>query len=374
MITKKTVLFTLVAFFILSFTSGAMAQEPIKMTIQSAGPAVNTHTEWLKEFCNRIEEMAGGRIKFEILFEGSVVPTYELIDAVHEGVLDGASAYPHFWSGRSPAGLLFGAPTAGLGMGLDEVSALNWITHGEGAKLYEEYYQKQLGLKIKPFVFASAGPEPLGWFKKPIKSLEDFRKVKYRAPPGIPTEPYRMIGIPAVSMPGGEIVPAAQRGAIDGADLAGPAMDIMYGIQNVFKHLYLEGLHQIVSISDLYINLDKFNALPKDIQVFFKHGAMANIGSTHLMNTKKNAEALKKIVTEYGVTLHETPTDFIDAYMEATQKVLDKHAAKDAFFAKVLKSQREFARLVVPWRAYANGGYAKIGKAALKAGVVGYKK
>lgn len=374
MISKKTVLFTLVVFLILSFMSGAIAkaEKPIKLTIQSAGPLGISHTDWLIQFFGRVKEMSGGRIEFEVLPEGSIVPVYESIDAVHEGVIDGCSGYGHFWSGRSPAGLLFGAPTAGLGMGLDQTSALSWMILGEGAAFYEEYYQKQLGLKLKPFVFGSHGPECLGWFNKPVKSLEEFKKLKFRTPPGIPAESYRMIGIPAVSMGGKEIIPAAQRGTIDGADLAEPGMDINYGMQNVFKHYHLEGLHQIVSIADVYINLDKFNSLPKDIQGFFKQAEMATIAYSHLDNIRRNGEAVKKFVTEHGVTLHKTPRDIIEAYSAATEKLLDKYAKKDAFFAKVLKSQREFAELVVPWQTFMHRGYTKLGEAALEAGKVGF--
>jgi TRAP-type mannitol/chloroaromatic compound transport system substrate-binding protein len=198
--------------------------------------------------------------------------------------------------------------------------------------------------------------------------------MKFRSPPGIPAETFKLIGIPAVSMPGGEIVPAAQRGVIDGAEWIGPADDKNLGLSSVWKHYYLQGLHQAVSVGDIYVNLDWWNKLPDDLKAIFEGAIMATIADTYNWNVSQNSKALKEMVEKDGVVLHETTDDYIKAYMTATQTVLDKYAQKDAYFKKVLTAMQNWAKITVPYQTYANGVYTKMGKNAMEAGLAGYGK
>jgi TRAP-type mannitol/chloroaromatic compound transport system substrate-binding protein len=218
------------------------------------------------------------------------------------------------------------------------------------------------------------GPEPFGWFKNPINSVADLTKTKFRSPPGIPSESLKMIGIPAVSMPGGEIVPSAQRGVIDAAEWISPADDRALGLSSIWKNYYLQGLHQAVSIGDVYVNLDWWNKLPADLQAIFNAGIMTCIADSYNWNVSQNSQALKELVTNENVVLHDTPDDYFEAYMAATKEVLEKYAAKDAFFKKVLSEMQAWAKLTVPYEAKANGTYYKMGQNALDKGLVGYDK
>jgi TRAP-type mannitol/chloroaromatic compound transport system substrate-binding protein len=178
--------------------------------------------------------------------------------------------------------------------------------------------------------------------------------------------------MPTVSMPGGEIVPSAQRGVIDAAEWIGPADDRNLGLSSIWKNYYLQGLHQATDIGDIYINLDWWNKLPADLQAIFEGGIMSCIADTYNWNVMQNGTALEELVKKQGVKVLDTPEDYYPAYMKATQEVLDKYSAKDAFFKKVLTSMQEFAKTVVPYQEKVNGVYYKMGKAALDAGIVGY--
>jgi len=341
------------------------AQANYTMRIQTAVPAASIYFDLLKRFGKRLEMMSAGRLKVEVLPDGAVVKAFEILDAVDGGVVEAGFAWTHYWSGKHPAGLLFSAPIAGAGAGLDQLSHMAWLAEGGGYDLYNKYFTDILKYKIKAFMIQPMGPDPMGWFKKPIKSLEDFRQFKYRCPPGIVAEVFKELGVPAVSMPGGEIVPSAQRGVIDAAEWIGPADDMLLGFYTVWKNYYLQGLHQATDVGDIYINSDWWNKLPKDLQAIVEVCAMASIADTWNFNVYKNAMAVKELQEKHGVTIHDTPKDFYPAFVKASKKVLDKHAGKDAFFKQVLDSQRAFAKVSVPYWTKVLELYTAIGQAAL---------
>jgi TRAP-type mannitol/chloroaromatic compound transport system substrate-binding protein len=357
----------------LFFTPSVMA-ENYKLKIQTAVPSASVYFQLIERMAKRIEDMSAKRLTIEVLPSGAVVGAFEILDAVDQGIVNGGMAWTHYWSGKHPAGLLFSAPTAGLGLGLDQLSTVSWIYDGGGDKLYQEYFTKILGYNIKGFICMPMGPEPFGWFKSPINSVADLTKTKFRSPPGIPSESLKMIGIPAVSMPGGEIVPSAQRGVIDAAEWISPADDRALGLSSIWKNYYLQGLHQAVSIGDVYVNLDWWNKLPADLQAIFNAGIMTCIADSYNWNVSQNSQALKELVTNENVVIHDTPDDYFEAYMAATKEVLEKYAAKDAFFKKVLSEMQAWAKLTVPYEAKANGTYYKMGQNALDKGLVGYDK
>lgn len=344
------------------------------LQIQTAVPSASIYFQLIERMAKRIDAMSQGRLKVETLPAGAVVGVFEILDGVDKGVVNGGQAWTHYWSGKHPAGLLFSAPTAGLGVGLDQLSVVSWIYDGGGEALYQEYFTKILGYRIKGFMCMPMGPDPFGWFKKPFTSLADLKQVKFRTPPGIPAESFKLIGMPTVSMPGGEIVPAAQRGVIDAAEWIGPADDRALGLSSVWKNYYLQGLHQAADVGDIYINLDWWNKLPADLQAIFQTAIMSCIADTYNWNVSQNGAALKELVEKQGVKVLDTPDDYYPAYMQAAQEVLDKYAAKDPFFKKVLTSMQEFAKVTVPYQARANGVFYKMGQTALDKGVVGYGK
>ncbi len=365
-----TVLTASVALLSMGGCRPAQAADKYKLQIQTAVPNASIYFQLIQRMAERIDDMSAGRLKVEVLPAGAIVPVFEILDAVDKGIVNGGFAWTHYWSGKHPAGLLFSAPTAGLGFGLDQLGTMSWLYDGGGNELYQEYFTKILGYNIRGFLCMPMGPEPFGWFAKPFKNLEELKKMKFRSPPGIPSETFKALGIPAVSMPGGEIVPSAQRGVIDAAEWISPADDKNLGLSAVWKHYYLQGLHQAISIGDIYVNLDWWNKLPKDLQAIFNAGILSCVADTYNWNVSQNAKALKMMQEEQGVIIHDTPEEYVEAYMKAAKEILDKYAAKDAFFKKVLESMQAWAQLTVPYQTKANGVYYKMGKAAQDSGVI----
>ena len=340
------------------------------LKIQTAVPSSSMYFKTMKRLGDRIQKLSGGEIKVEVFADGAIVKAFEILDAVSEGIVNGGQAWTHYWSGKNPTGLLFAAPTAGLGMGLDQRGLLSWAWEGEGGKLLDQYYQKVLGYNIKAWLCMPMGPEPFGWFPKEFKSLSELKKLKFRSPPGIPAESFKYLGLPVVSMPGSEIVPAAQRGVIDAAEWISPGDDLFLGLADVWKFYYLQGLHQVDSIGDVYINKDWYEKLPPRLQEVINTAMRACVADQITMNVAINSKALKYLVEKKGVKLRDTPEEYFKAYMKAVPKILDKYAKKDPFFKQVLASLVDWAKLTVPYEEKVNGVYYKMGKTALDSGVV----
>jgi TRAP-type mannitol/chloroaromatic compound transport system substrate-binding protein len=339
----------------------AQAQQVTRLKIQTAVPTSSIYFDLMKRFGDRVDKMSNGRVKMEILPDGAVVGAFEILDAVDKGVVDGGFAWTHYWSGKNTAAALFSNPAAGAGTGLDQLSHMAWLSQGGGNALYEKLFAEGLKVNIKPFMMQPMGPDPFGWFKTPINSIEDMKKMKYRSPPGLTGEIFREMGITAVAMPGGEIVPAAQRGVIDAAEWIGPADDMILGFHNVFKHYYLQGLHQSTDVAELLINKTAWNKLSPDLKAIVEDAAMASMTETYTFNVYRNALAVEKLKTEHKVAIHDTPRDIFPAFIKATNVVYEREAGKNPFFKEVLESQRTFAKLVVPYWNKINGLYYNLG-------------
>lgn len=326
------------------------AEAKTVIRVQSVIPINADEITILREFAKDVSELTDGEIEFEILAAGAIVGVNETIDAVDAGLVEAGFAWTHFWSGKHPAAALFGSPAAGAGVGFDNLSWLSWYLYGGGSELYERLWD-EAGLNVKGLILQPVGPEPLGWFKEPIESLADFQKLRFRSPPGIPGQIYTEIGVSAVALPGGEILPALERGAIDAAEWTGPKADFVFGFHTALKHYYLQGLHQNVVNADIYINKDVWNGLTPLQRKAIEVAANASLIKAQSYRIAENGRALKDLVENHGVVVHDTPQDILDAYAAAAQRVFEKHAAENAFFKEVWDSQKAFSEYATPFWA-----------------------
>jgi len=334
----------------------------VRIRVQSVIPAKADEVHMLEDFAADVAALTDNEVIIEVLPAGAVVGVAETLDAVDSGLIEGGFAWTHYWSGKHPAAMLFGSPVAGAGVGIDNIAFLSWFQYGGGKELYDQLW-KEMGVNVKGFMLQPVGPEALGWFKEPIASMDDFRKYRFRTPPGIPGQTYKDIGVASVAMGGGDILPALEKGTIDAAEWCCPKPDSVFGFQKVLKHYYLQGLHQVVVNADLYINGDVYNALTPLQQKALEVAANASLSKSMSYRIIENGKALKHLVEDDGVILHDTPADYFPAYMNAARASLEKNAAENEFFAKVWNSQREFAEIAVPFWAGAQASNAQLGKA-----------
>jgi TRAP-type mannitol/chloroaromatic compound transport system substrate-binding protein len=216
------------------------------------------------------------------------------------------------------------------------------------------------------FQYAPDGPEALGWFKEPVKTVEEFKKLRFRSPPGLPGEVYSEMGAKPVSMAGAEIIPAAERGVIDAGEWINPATDLKMGFYDVFKYYCLQGLHQAIGIADIMVNGEKWRELPPDLQAILRVAAKASVLEALTYFIAQNSEALTILQKEHGVTLFDAPEGYAPEFVAAAKRVLAKYEAEYPFFKKVMDSQRAFAKDAVPYRVQTLKQALILGEAALK--------
>ena len=362
---KKTLRLMACAVISCALLAPGLVSAKTVIRIQSATPTTADEAVMLRRYGDNVTALTNGEVEIEVLPAGAIVGVPEIPDAVSKGLIEGGFAWTHYWSGIHPAAMLFGSPTAGAGLGIDNIAWISWYLEGGGRDLYNRLWD-EMGLNIKGLMLQPVGPEALGWFKEPIHSMEDFRKYRFRTPPGIPGQTYKDIGIAAVSMGGGDILPALEKGTIDAAEWCCPKPDSVFGFQKVLKHYYLQGLHQVVVNADLYINKDVWDSLTPHQQKAMEVSADASLIQSLAYRIYENGKALKDLTDNHGVILHDTPKDYFTEYMNAVLNSMDKNKAENEFFKEVWDSMEAFAQIAVPFWAGAQTTNSSLGQAYAK--------
>jgi len=344
-----TLVFILVAVWGLSaaITSPASAQT-ITWRMQTTWPTGLALHDSALTLANRINELSGGRLKIEITPAGTIVPAFEVLDAVHRGIIQAAHGWSAYWIGKQPTANLFSS-VAGGPFGMDNVDYAAWLYAGGGMEYYQKLYGEVLNMKVIVFPTDLIASEPLGWFKKQIKSVDDLRGLKFRAS-GLTAEIYRELGMSIITLPGGEIVSALERGIIDGAEFMCPTTDKDLGFQDVVKYYHAPGMHRHTGTLEFLVNKDAYEKLPKDLQKVIEIAALENLLRGWVDLVARNVRDLEELRTRYNVELVDTPPEVITAILEAWDKVAARYVAQDPFFAEVYQSQKDFAAKMVPFR------------------------
>ena len=324
--------------------------------LQSTWPASDFHQVNPQDFAKIVGELTGGRLRIEVLAAGAVVPPLELLDAVHKGLLDAGNAWPGYWYGKHPAATLFGSAPGGP-FGMNNEDYLGWIYAGGGQELYNELLQKELNLDVIAFPSFGETPEPLGWFPRPIRNLDDFKGLKFRAT-GMSAEVFKEFGLAVVSLAAGEIIPSLERKVIDASEYSDPTSDLSMGFQDVLKYYHLPGIHQPTGMMEVLINKSKWAELGEDLQAAVKYGAMASALDFNSRMLDRNSQDLDTLRTKHGVTIVDSPRDILLEILKGWDRVSQRVAQENPFFAKVLNSQKQWAERVVPFRRRAHPDYA----------------
>ena len=324
----------------------ATAQSTMTLKMQSTWPTKDIFHEVFVDWGKKVEEMAGGRLKIDILPAGAVVPAFQLIEAVHQGTLDGGHGVPAYWFGKQVAASLFGT---GPSFGLDAEGLLGWIYYGGGQELYNELMQTILQLDVVSFFHGPMPTQPLGWFKTPVQKPDDLKGVKFRTV-GLSADLFKQLGASVVILPGGEIVPALDRGVIDAAEFNNPSSDRLLGFPDVRKVMMAQSYHQPVEFLELLFSKKKYDALPKDLQAIIKYANMAESADFTWKMMDRNSTDLEEMKSKQKVQVVKTPKAVLEAQLKAWDAVIAEKSKDNPFFVKVLESQKQWATRVVPLR------------------------
>ncbi len=295
-----------------------------------------------QSYVKRVNEMAEGALVIELLPVNAVVKTSQMQDAVHRGVLDAAHYVPAYWYSKSKTASLFGT---GPCFGWSSQEVLGWVHYGGGMELFNELMEN-LGLNVVSFFNSPMPAQPLGWFKEEIKDVSQMKGLKYRTV-GLAADVMLEMGLSVVQLPGGEIQPAMKSGLIDAAEFNNPTSDRDFGMQDVSKHYMLASFHQSQEFFEVTFNKKKFESLPSELQAIIRYASEAENSNFYWNNTKRYAEDLVKLQEESGVNVHRTPDSVMQAQLEAWDRVVERIANEDPFFAKVIESQKAYAKKVM---------------------------
>jgi TRAP-type mannitol/chloroaromatic compound transport system substrate-binding protein len=352
MMRKALSLTALAAGIALAFS--AAAQQPAAgaktLKMQSTWPASLTLQDNFKFFADRVDKLTSGQVKIEALAAGQVVPAFEILDATHKKVIDGGHGVAYYWVGKNKAATLFSATPAGP-FGMDHFDFIGWLHEGGGNALYEEFYRDVLKLNIIGMPVGGSSPQAMGWFKRPIKNLADFKGMKCRQT-GIVAEIYQRMGMQTVNMPGGEIVPSAQRGVIDCAEWVGGIEDLRLGLPQVWKYHYTPGMHESNSMLELIVNTDVWKTFSPQQQEAWKAATLETFVRWGVRWQKQNADAIEEMRTKHGTQMLRTPPEILVDFLKTWDTIAAEESAKSPFFKKVLDSQREYASKVVPAKRF----------------------
>ncbi len=331
----------------LGFPMIAKAQSPIVIKMQGSWGATDIFNEMAQEFVTRVNAMSGGRLRVDYLVGGAVVKPFEVMDAVSKGVLDAGHTVPVYWYGKSKVASLFGS---GPINGCDAQQTIAWIYRGGGLDLYKELLDK-LGLNVVGFFCLPMPTQPLGWFKKPIKDAKELRGLKYRTV-GLAADLFQEMGAKVTQLPGGEIIPALERGVIDAFEFNNPTSDSRFGAQDVIKNYQMGSFHQAMEFFEIIINKKKWDSMPKDLQAIWQYGVEAANSANFWTGLENYSRDLQMLINKHKVNVIRTPEGVFREQLKAWDTLTQRLSSEDAFFARVVESQRKWAKDVVYYWAY----------------------
>jgi TRAP-type mannitol/chloroaromatic compound transport system substrate-binding protein len=319
--------------------------QTVSLRFQSTWPAKDIFHEYANDFAKKVNDMAGGRLKIEVLPSGAVVPAFQLLEAVNKGTLDGGHGVVAYHYGKNTALALWGS---GPAFGMDPNMVLSWHNYGGGKALLEEIY-KAINMDVVSFLYGPMPTQPLGWFKKPVARAEDIKGLKFRTV-GLSVDIFTALGAAVNPLPGGEIVPALDRGLIDAAEFNNASSDRALGFPDVAKNCMLQSFHQSGEQFEILFNKGKYAALPAELKSIIDYAVQAASADMSWKAVDRNSQdyiELKKA----GVKFYKTPDAVLRAQLAAWDKIIVDKAKENPLFQKVLDSQKAFAQRAGQWQA-----------------------
>ena len=319
-----------------------LAQAPIVIKMQTSWPPSDIWMDFARQYTQRVERMSAGRLKFDLLASGAVVKAFQVLDATNDGVLDAAHTVPVYWYGKHKAASLFGT---GPVWGGSATNMLAWFHQGGGKELYKELTQDIMGLNIVAFYGFPMPAQPFGWFKNPVTKVSDVQGFKYRTV-GLAADLMQKLGMSVAQLPGGEIVPAMERGVIDAFEFNNPSSDMRFGAQDVAKNYFLSSYHQASESFEFQFNKDFFDGLDDDLQAMLEYGVEAASTANTAFALDNYSSDLVKLQEEHGVTVHRTSKAILDAELKAWDELIPE-LETDPFMKKCMDSQRAWVERTV---------------------------
>jgi len=330
----------------------SVAQTPINWRWQSTWPTKDIFHEYALDYAKKVNEMAGGRLKIEVLPAGAVVKAFDLLDAVSKGTLDGGHGVVAYWYGKNSAVALWGS---GPAFGMDPNMILAWHYYGGGKEILDDIY-KRLNLDVVSYLYGPMPTQPFGWFKKPVTKADDVKGLKFRTV-GLAVDIYKGMGAAVNPLPGGEIVPALDRGLIDAAEFNNASSDRLLGFSDVAKVCMLQSFHQCSEQFEILFNRKKYEALPADLKAILFHAMEAASADMSWKAIQRYSTDYLEMAAKQGVKFYKTPDAILRKQLEIWDQVVATKSGENPDFKKVIESMRGFAQRACRWQNDTNVDY-----------------
>src|SRR5512144_2500480 len=324
--------------------TGVSAQGPINMRFQSTWPTKDIFHEYALDYAKTVNDMTGGDLKIEVLPAGAVVPAFGLLDAVSKGTLDGGHGVLVYHYGKQNALALWGS---GPGYAMDANMLLAWHKYGGGKELLEKLYAG-IGANVVSFPYGPMPTQPLGWYKKPITKVDDFKGLKFRTV-GISIDVFTGMGAAVNALPGGEIVAAMDRGLIEAAEFNNATSDRVLGFADVSKICMLQSYHQNAEQFEISFNKTKFDGLPAKLRAQIETAVEASSQDMSWKAVDRYSKDYIELQTKDNVKFYKTPDAILKRQLEIFDEVARKKAGENPIFKKIMESQIAFAKRAVQW-------------------------
>ena len=322
----------------------ATAQTTTTLRFQSTWPAKDIFHEYANDFASKVNAMASGKLKIEVLPAGSVVPPFQLLEAVNKGTLDGGHGVVAYHYGKNNALALWGS---GPAFGMDANMVLAWHNYGGGKALLDEIY-KSMNMDVVSYLYGPMPTQPFGWFKKPISNVAQLKGVKFRTV-GLAVDMYTDMGAAVNPLPGGEIIPALDRGLLDAAEFNNATSDRILGFPDVVKNCMLQSFHQSGEQFEILFNKGKYSALPAELKSIIDYSvqaASADMSWKAIDRNSKDYIELKK----QGIKFYKTPDAILRAQLASWDKIIEKKGGENPLFKKIIDSQKIYAERAGQWQ------------------------
>ncbi|MEY4295001.1 MAG: hypothetical protein RLY82_689 [Pseudomonadota bacterium] len=318
---------------------------PITMRWQSTWPAKDIFHEYALDFAKKVNDMTGGDLKIEVLPAGAVVPAFGLLEAVSKGTLDGGHGVLGYHYGKQNALALW---NSGPAFGMDANMLLSWHKYGGGQQLLAKLYASIGMSAVQSFLYGPMATQPLGWFKKPITKSADFKGLKFRTN-GLAIDLFTAMGAAVNALPGGEIVPAMDRGLLDGAEFNNATSDRLLGFPDVSKVCMLQSFHQSAETFEIMFNKPKYDALPAKMKAIIAGAVEAASADMSWKAIDRYSKDYIELQTKDKVKFYKTPDSILQDQLKLWEDIVTKKSAENPLFKEIVESQKAFAARATKW-------------------------
>jgi TRAP-type mannitol/chloroaromatic compound transport system substrate-binding protein len=275
-----------------------------------------------------------------------------VFDAVSAGTVEVGTGAAYYWAGKSPAAQWF----ASVPFGLNAQGINSWFYSGGGLQLWEEVYAP---FNLVPRPHLNTGVQMGGWFRKEMKTIDDFKGLKMRIP-GLGGKVIAKAGGTVVLLPVGEIFTSLERGVIDATEWVGPLHDERMGFYKAAQYYYYPGWHEPGTALEIMFNKKVYDSLPQNLKAIVDAVAMeVNLWSLSEFEAG-NGAALQKLITEHKVNLVRFPDQLLDDLRKLAKETLEEEADKDPMSGKVHEAFKKFKEQVGIWGSVSENAYYNV--------------